>query len=623
MAGNPDPAVQAQEAPMTQYGLAIAVALGSLTLAAAVSPWPAELAALAAVANVALASGLLIDALRHAPHFQRALPRWTLALSFARLAVALCAIRATAFPEAAGTAKLLFATPFAAIFAAVAAAGASILAALLIGAGAVRVAEVAARFALDSIPGKQLGIDTAVQAGGLAPQAAAEGMTRIEMEAAFYASMDGALRFLRAEAIAIPVVVSLSTATGAATHPDLWTVSVGYGATLAAVLLIATVLATYACMVAITAPCGTVPDAAGAPPQQIRAVAAVCGGIALAILLAGSLTGGPKIGEALAAFVLGAAGWALWRISGYGGPQPGRTPAATLLSSGLSPTEMDTLTRSLEELRAELRLRLGFDPGEIDLRQLDGTTPSTFRLLVRGLDLGMSFACPGAYAIVGEGPHTAPDGRPIQWSDQPGTAGLRMSWEEIVRWWAFRLLVANAELLFSYRSAAWLAGEVNRHLSGLTGLTMNAAAVFSIAQPLLARGLPLPTAELLADAVGVGEEAPRRLHLTQTAVRVLLSASGGQCLARQLHPDSRRLLRDLAGGAFAGPELEALRASIIAEAWLRPNWRWPLLLIDEEHVAVLERLLADHRAEVVVLAPDELPAGVALPTIEVLGSGSA
>ena len=68
--------------------------------------------------------------------------------------------------------------------------------------GAGRVAEVAARFTLDALPGKQMAIDSDLAAGMINDNEARARRSRISREADFYGSMDGASKFVRGDAIA-------------------------------------------------------------------------------------------------------------------------------------------------------------------------------------------------------------------------------------------------------------------------------------------------------------------------------------------------------------------------------------------------------------------------------------
>src|SRR5204863_2612495 len=68
--------------------------------------------------------------------------------------------------------------------------------------GAGRVAEVAARFTLDAMPGKQMAIDADLNAGIITDQEAKKRREAVAKEADFYGAMDGASKFVKGDAIA-------------------------------------------------------------------------------------------------------------------------------------------------------------------------------------------------------------------------------------------------------------------------------------------------------------------------------------------------------------------------------------------------------------------------------------
>jgi len=80
--------------------------------------------------------------------------------------------------------------------------------------GAGRVAEVAARFTLDAMPGKQLSIDADLNAGIINEEQARARRKEIQTEADFYGSMDGASKFVRGDAIAAVIVIIVNIIGG-------------------------------------------------------------------------------------------------------------------------------------------------------------------------------------------------------------------------------------------------------------------------------------------------------------------------------------------------------------------------------------------------------------------------
>ncbi|MFK7824197.1 MAG: flagellar biosynthesis protein FlhA [Oligoflexales bacterium] len=87
---------------------------------------------------------------------------------------------------------------------------------LVITKGAGRVAEVGARFTLDAMPGKQMSIDADLNAGVIDREEAKTRRTKIEEEADFYGSMDGASKFVRGDAIAGIVITGINIIVGLA-----------------------------------------------------------------------------------------------------------------------------------------------------------------------------------------------------------------------------------------------------------------------------------------------------------------------------------------------------------------------------------------------------------------------
>ncbi len=85
---------------------------------------------------------------------------------------------------------------------------------LVITKGAGRVAEVAARFTLDAMPGKQMAIDADLNAGIINDSEAKARRQEIAEEADFYGSMDGASKFVRGDAIAGILITALNIIAG-------------------------------------------------------------------------------------------------------------------------------------------------------------------------------------------------------------------------------------------------------------------------------------------------------------------------------------------------------------------------------------------------------------------------
>jgi flagellar biosynthesis protein FlhA len=80
--------------------------------------------------------------------------------------------------------------------------------------GAGRVSEVAARFTLDAMPGKQMSIDADLNAGLITPDEARNRRRAIEHESDFYGAMDGASKFVKGDAVAALVIIVVNIVGG-------------------------------------------------------------------------------------------------------------------------------------------------------------------------------------------------------------------------------------------------------------------------------------------------------------------------------------------------------------------------------------------------------------------------
>lgn len=80
--------------------------------------------------------------------------------------------------------------------------------------GAGRIAEVAARFSLDSMPGKQMAIDADLSAGMIDEETARARRAEIEAESGFYGAMDGASKFVKGDAVAGLIITAVNIVVG-------------------------------------------------------------------------------------------------------------------------------------------------------------------------------------------------------------------------------------------------------------------------------------------------------------------------------------------------------------------------------------------------------------------------
>jgi type III secretion protein V len=87
---------------------------------------------------------------------------------------------------------------------------------LVVAKGADRVAEVGARFSLDAMPGKQMSIDGDLRAGTLTAEQASQRRDRLDIESRFFGGMDGAMKFVKGDAVAGLVIALVNIVGGMA-----------------------------------------------------------------------------------------------------------------------------------------------------------------------------------------------------------------------------------------------------------------------------------------------------------------------------------------------------------------------------------------------------------------------
>ncbi|MBX3252015.1 MAG: type III secretion system export apparatus subunit SctV [Myxococcales bacterium] len=87
---------------------------------------------------------------------------------------------------------------------------------IVIAKGSERVAEVGARFTLDAMPGKQMSIDAELRAGSMSQEEARVARAELQRESQFYGAMDGAMKFVKGDAIA-GIVITLINILGGLT----------------------------------------------------------------------------------------------------------------------------------------------------------------------------------------------------------------------------------------------------------------------------------------------------------------------------------------------------------------------------------------------------------------------
>jgi len=240
---------------------------------------------------------------------------------------------------------------------------------VVITSGAGRVAEVAARFTLDAMPGKQMSIDSELAAGFITEVAARARKKAVEQEADFYGAMDGASKFVRGDAIAALIVINLiggfvvgTVQQGldigsAMSHYSLLTVGDGLVSQIPA-LLVSTatgIIVTRSASTGVTLGSDVVRQLFGNPRALLIS--------SVLLVLLGIIPGLPKIPF----FVIAAMMYALSRVVSLRQGREPSAPTVTEAGAGVAPalpapSEGEELTNLLNIDPLELEIGYGLVP---------------------------------------------------------------------------------------------------------------------------------------------------------------------------------------------------------------------------------------------------------------------
>lgn len=223
--------------------------------------------------------------------------------------------------------------------------------------GAERVAEVAARFTLDAMPGKQMSIDADMRAGLIDNQQARERRLALQKESQLYGAMDGAMKFVKGDAIAGIVITTINIIGGLIIGMALMGMSAGDSAKTFSLLSIGNGLVSQipALLISITA--GIVTTRVSSDRKDTNLGSEISGQLfkqPKAIMIAAGIVMGMGVipGFPIAPFTvlaagLGLLGYALWsqeqnEIGTGGGPS---TPGAPMPAATMESAAVDTPVR--------------------------------------------------------------------------------------------------------------------------------------------------------------------------------------------------------------------------------------------------------------------------------------
>lgn len=291
---------------------------------------------------------------------------------------------------------------------------------IVITKGSGRVAEVAARFTLDAMPGKQMSIDADLNAGLINEQEARRRRKEIEQEADFYGAMDGASKFVRGDAIAGIIIMLINIIGGlligviqknldvatAAKYYTMLTIGDGLLAQIPA-LIISTAAGTI-----VTRSSGNEENMGKEVSSQLLASPRAVMISAGVLFLLGMVPGLPTVPFVLIALIMATTGWVITKYKEEAEKEekkkaesvslaPKKENVETLLPLDLVELEVgyglinvvesnksgDLLER-IVSIRKQFALDLGIIIPSVHIRDNLQLAPGEYRLMIKGSKVG-------------------------------------------------------------------------------------------------------------------------------------------------------------------------------------------------------------------------------------------
>ncbi|VVE48620.1 type III secretion system export apparatus subunit SctV [Pandoraea anhela] len=264
---------------------------------------------------------------------------------------------------------------------------------IVITKGSERVAEVGARFSLDGMPGKQMSIDGDLRAGTIDAAEAKRLRRVVQKESQFYGAMDGAMKFVKGDAIAGLVIIVVNLLGGIGVGVFMRGMSAGDAAAIYAILSIGDGLVSQipALLIAVTAGiivtrvpgeqrrnlARELTDQLAAQPRSLMLAAVV-------LVLFGLIPGFPMHYFFLLGVLAGGAAWWVGRVAGdgrsakdagkpgAGAARPGRPGAQPLLARvGVALADasggLPTITERIDALRNQKFEHFGVPMPEVEV----------------------------------------------------------------------------------------------------------------------------------------------------------------------------------------------------------------------------------------------------------------
>jgi type III secretion protein V len=487
---------------------------------------------------------------------------------------------------------------------------------IVITKGAERVAEVSARFTLDAMPGKQMSIDADMRSGVINSNEARRRREALSRESAFYGAMDGAMKFVKGDAIAGIVITLINIIGGLVIGVAMRDMELMRAVQTYSILTIGNGLVSQIPALLISISAGMVvtrvaserensnlgKDVATQILAQPKAIAVAAGILFVMALIPGlpkipffflaTLTGGTAFG--LLKTIRINAGKTAAAAATEAVAEPDLTvtiPLVLELSKDLTPfvntrtSEGRTFAQQFSEVRNALYYQTGviFPPVQVRGDQphaagvykiwMNEAPAATGQLRTDAALVNNSVANISIFGITGEDTKNPADGSPAAWiskSDIPRarTAGLQV-WEthEILLMHLAQFLRKHARDFIGLQEVQWMVGRVKTFYPALADeivpKSVTLQQLTEILQRLAEEGVPIrdlkSILQALSEAGRTDQDSASRAEQVRVAIRQRLCfhLSGGSptLFIYQLDPEVEELFRNSVRQGAGGPQL--------------------------------------------------------------------
>ncbi len=305
---------------------------------------------------------------------------------------------------------------------------------MVITKGSGRVAEVAARFTLDAMPGKQMSIDADLNAGVIDENEARTRREEVRRESDFYGSMDGASKFVRGDAVAGLIITAINIIGGLVVGVVQHGMPVAAAASRFTLLTVGDGLVSQIPGLIVSTAAGIVVTRAGSGQDQLSKqltrqlfpharILMIAAGVLLFFAL---VPGMPKVSFILIALVLGASGYLMIRKSKMEAagekeaededekpPKPEEEEVKDLLEMdtleleigfGLIPlvdtNQGGTLLNRIKSIRRQIALEMGFIVPPVRIRDNLQLETNSYNLLLKGVKCAHGMVYPDKLMVM-------------------------------------------------------------------------------------------------------------------------------------------------------------------------------------------------------------------------------